>query len=32
MPLEQLGDPPSRTDRRDIVEVLKAESRGRING
>ena len=30
MPLEQLGDPPSRTDRRDIVEVLKAEGRGRI--
>ena len=30
LPLEQIGDPPARDGRPDIVEVLRAESRGRI--
>lgn len=30
LPLEQLGDPPSRDGRPDIVETLVAEGRGRI--
>jgi uncharacterized protein (DUF2252 family) len=30
VPPEQLGDPPSRDTRPDIVEVLKAEAQGRI--
>ena len=30
LPLEQLGDPPGRDTRPDIVEVLRAEGRDRI--
>ncbi|MCX7431489.1 MAG: DUF2252 domain-containing protein [Planctomycetia bacterium] len=30
LPLEQIGDPPAREGRPDIVEVLKSESEGRI--
>jgi len=30
LPLEQIGDPPSRDGRPDIIEVLRRESKGRI--
>ena len=30
LPLEQIGDPPSRDGRPDIIEVLRAEAKGRL--